>query len=273
MTSRALSSPRPDGAHVVGRRVHGPGSSSSSRPCSPRASRRRPVEGAGSSRPDGVRGAEPDHPLAGGVASRSARPAGTADVRPDTPVVLTSTGGRLDDVALTAEDGTVVAGETSLDGRTWTSTGGLAPETTYAVSAVADQPRRRAHAGDQLVQHARAEGRRDRVGAAQDRVGRRRRHAGDRPLRRRRCRTAPRSSASSRSPPARPSKGAWHWISDTEVQYRPRDFWRSGTTVTVDADLSGVEVADGIWGVQRRAHHLHHRLGHGVHRRHQHAHA
>src|ERR687889_814494 len=46
--------------------------------------------------------------------------------------------------------------------------------------------------------------------------------------------------------------GAWNWVSDTEVHFRPSDYWPENTQVTLDADLYGVELADGIWGEKSR---------------------
>ncbi len=42
--------------------------------------------------------------------------------------------------------------------------------------------------------------------------------------------------------------GAFHWISDQEVHWRPRQYWRPGTDVTVTADIAGVPAGDGIYG-------------------------
>lgn len=50
--------------------------------------------------------------------------------------------------------------------------------------------------------------------------------------------------------PAQP--GTWHWISDTEVHYRPKNYWKPGTEVTVDADLNGVNAGNGIYGQEDR---------------------
>lgn len=51
--------------------------------------------------------------------------------------------------------------------------------------------------------------------------------------------------------PAQP--GAWHWLSDTEVHWRPKTYWKPGTKVTVDADVAGVPAGNGIYGqVDRR---------------------
>ena len=42
--------------------------------------------------------------------------------------------------------------------------------------------------------------------------------------------------------------GAFHWISDNEVHWRPRTYWRPGTDVTVKADIAGVPAGNGIYG-------------------------
>jgi lipoprotein-anchoring transpeptidase ErfK/SrfK len=46
--------------------------------------------------------------------------------------------------------------------------------------------------------------------------------------------------------------GTWHWLSDTEVHYRPKKYWKAGTTVDVDLDINGVEAGSGIYGQEDR---------------------
>jgi lipoprotein-anchoring transpeptidase ErfK/SrfK len=43
-------------------------------------------------------------------------------------------------------------------------------------------------------------------------------------------------------------EGTWHWYSDTEVHYRPKHYWPTGTKVHVDADINGVSAGNGIYG-------------------------
>lgn len=43
-------------------------------------------------------------------------------------------------------------------------------------------------------------------------------------------------------------EGAWHWISDNEVHWRPKAYWKPGTTVHVAANIGGVPAARGVWG-------------------------
>src|SRR5699024_7942865 len=43
-------------------------------------------------------------------------------------------------------------------------------------------------------------------------------------------------------------EGGWRWFSSSQVQWRPKEYWPSGTKVTVKAALSNVELAPGVWG-------------------------
>jgi lipoprotein-anchoring transpeptidase ErfK/SrfK len=46
--------------------------------------------------------------------------------------------------------------------------------------------------------------------------------------------------------------GTWHWLSDTEVHYRPKKYWKAGTQVDVDVDINGVDAGNGIYGQEDR---------------------
>jgi lipoprotein-anchoring transpeptidase ErfK/SrfK len=46
--------------------------------------------------------------------------------------------------------------------------------------------------------------------------------------------------------------GAFHWISDTEVHWRPKKYWKPGTKVTVDADIDSVPAGNGVFGQKSR---------------------
>jgi lipoprotein-anchoring transpeptidase ErfK/SrfK len=52
------------------------------------------------------------------------------------------------------------------------------------------------------------------------------------------------------SEPAQP--GAFHWISDTEVHWRPENYWQPGTKVTVDADIDSIPAGNGVFGQKSR---------------------
>jgi lipoprotein-anchoring transpeptidase ErfK/SrfK len=42
--------------------------------------------------------------------------------------------------------------------------------------------------------------------------------------------------------------GAWHWMSDQELHWRPPTYWKSGTKVTVSSSLDNFYVGAGVWG-------------------------
>lgn len=53
---------------------------------------------------------------------------------------------------------------------------------------------------------------------------------------------------------SRPAQvGAFHWMSDQEVHWRPRAYWKPGTDVSVTADIGGVPAGNGIYGQEDRA--------------------
>lgn len=43
-------------------------------------------------------------------------------------------------------------------------------------------------------------------------------------------------------------RGSWSWLSDTEVHWRPRTYWKPGTQVTVNADINSVPAGGGVYG-------------------------
>ena len=89
------------------------------------------------------------------------------------------------------------------------------------------------------------------VRGAAARRDRRRRHAGGRQLRRPGHRQGGVREAHARDhPPEQP--GTWHWISDTEVHYRPKQYWKAGTRSSVDVDINGVDAGNGIYGQEDR---------------------
>jgi lipoprotein-anchoring transpeptidase ErfK/SrfK len=42
--------------------------------------------------------------------------------------------------------------------------------------------------------------------------------------------------------------GGWYWIDSQDVHWRPRDYWPSGTKVTVYANVYGVNLGGGLYG-------------------------
>jgi lipoprotein-anchoring transpeptidase ErfK/SrfK len=45
-----------------------------------------------------------------------------------------------------------------------------------------------------------------------------------------------------------PVEGAFYWLNNREVRWRPEHFWKPGTTVDVAANIYGVDMGDGMFG-------------------------
>ena len=43
-------------------------------------------------------------------------------------------------------------------------------------------------------------------------------------------------------------EGAFYWLSDREVRWRPKDYWAPGTTVNVEVNTYGVDLGGGLFG-------------------------
>ena len=50
-----------------------------------------------------------------------------------------------------------------------------------------------------------------------------------------------------------PTDGVWSWFDDSEVHFRPSDYWPANIEVTLDANLYGVDFGDGVWGEKNRS--------------------
>ena len=42
--------------------------------------------------------------------------------------------------------------------------------------------------------------------------------------------------------------GGWYWVNDQMVRWRPKEYWKPGTDVTVRSHLEGVNLGGGVWG-------------------------
>lgn len=47
-------------------------------------------------------------------------------------------------------------------------------------------------------------------------------------------------------------QGSWYWLSDTTAHWRPKTYWKPGTTVDVAVDINGVDAGNGIYGQEDR---------------------
>jgi lipoprotein-anchoring transpeptidase ErfK/SrfK len=177
--------------------------------------------------------------------------ANATDVTPTTPVSVSVPDGRLSGVALTPARGAPVPGGVSPDGRRWTASGPLAYATTYTWSGTATatdghssplggtlrtvEPREQVEATLNI-----GDGRT--VGVAAPIELQFDGHVADRA-------TAERALAVQTSTP---TEGSWAWLPDQDggsrVHWRPKEYWASGTKVTVTAKLLGVDLGGGAFG-------------------------
>jgi len=173
----------------------------------------------------------------------------------DKLVKLTAAKGSLTDVVVrTANGRTRIPGDLSDDGSSWQASSRLEPGTTYRIKATAED------ADGQTLQFARtfstddlsldqqtypsllpADG--DTVGVAMPVILR-----FDVPV------TDKARFEKHLTVTTTPvQKGSWHWISDNEVHWRPKAYWRPGTKVDVDADINSVAAGNGVFGQEDRS--------------------
>src|SRR4051812_4956529 len=171
-------------------------------------------------------------------------------LNPTEPITVTVADGTAQAVHVTnSATGKAVDGTLASDGHTWTSTGDLAYSATYAVAVdTLDRDQAPGHTdGTVATVVAKAEAYPSfvpapnsvpTVGVGQPVVVRFDHAITDR--------AAAEKALTVTSSPAQ--TGGWYWISDTEVHYRPQQYWKPGTTLTVKADLYGVDLGAGTYG-------------------------
>lgn len=47
-------------------------------------------------------------------------------------------------------------------------------------------------------------------------------------------------------------EGAFYWFNSREVHWRPKDYWKPGTKVSIDVDVYGKDLGNGVWGEEDR---------------------
>ena len=183
-----------------------------------------------------------------------------ANVRRQAPAVdvdkrlaLTARSGQWEHVTLTGPGGSV-PGKLSPDQTVWRSTANLAPDTAYTIKGVAvdaeglrknysNSFHTRKLSLDEQTYPSFVPTANSTVGVAMPVIIR-----FDVPV------TDKASIEKHLSVQATPAQqGAWHWISDNEVHWRPAQYWKAGTTVKVNADIGGVKAGNGIYGQLNRS--------------------
>lgn len=197
-------------------------------------------------------GSEPDESAAPPVKLRANVRAGASDIAVDRVVKVSAENARITDVTVTSEAGRL-PGELSDDDATWTASDLLEPATTYVVKASAEgedgETTRRTTrfttadlSLDQQTYPSVAPLDGETVGVGMPVIV-----SFDLPVT---DRAAVEKHLTVTSSPQQ--TGSWHWLSDTEVHWRPKTYWKADTDVSVDVDINGVNAGGGIYGQESR---------------------
>jgi lipoprotein-anchoring transpeptidase ErfK/SrfK len=175
----------------------------------------------------------------------------SVDVPIDQPVTVTAAAGKLTAVTLTDQKDRTVAGAMSADGASWTSTDPLRIADHYRlVASAVDSDGVRAERSAffatvsprKVLETSISPLSGQSVGVGMPIIVR--------------FNTAVRDRAAVEQAltvtSSKPAEGAWSWVSDTEVHYRPKDFWPAYSDVKLDVNLKNVDAGRGVWGMASR---------------------
>ncbi|MEU6535992.1 Ig-like domain-containing protein [Streptomyces sp. NPDC047000] len=175
---------------------------------------------------------------------------------PDKPLEITTEDGdgRITDVTAVDAAGRRVTGELSSDGTRWHSTSVLAADARYTVRVSTEDedgaPGRRVVAFDT----GKPVGRDLNVVFGPESgaygVGQPVTAQLSRPVRDRTERAVVERGLHVDSEPAVP--GAWYWVDDKELHYRPENYWPAHATIRVHSTLDGVRIGDRLRGTAAR---------------------
>lgn len=173
---------------------------------------------------------------------------GAVDVAPAEPLSVSAAGGRLTSVVVTPTGGAAVAGTVDPSGTRWTSAA-LAYDTEYQVQALGVDER--GTPGPPLAQTFRTVAPSRTLDVASIRPTDGQTVGVAMPISITFSRAVTDRAAVERRiavTPSVPTEGSFHWMSDEQVNWRPKEFWRPGTQVTVAARLLGVDTGGGVFG-------------------------
>ena len=205
---------------------------------------------AGSTQPGAQAVVEAAAPVPAAAMSFTPSSAST-EVNPDEPVRVEVSGAQLQAVVLTDAKGRVLAGDTTADGTSWASTDRLRVGQHYRITATAVDAKGRVTersgffatvAPSAVLETSISPLDGQTVGVGMPVIVRFTEEVADR--------AAVESALTVTT--EKPVVGSWSWVSDTEVHYRPQEFWPANTVVEVDVRLRGVDAGDGVWGMENR---------------------
>ena len=170
---------------------------------------------------------------------------GAVGVPVDQPVTVAILGGVLGSVTMVDDQGDAVKGDISPDGLTWTATGRLDYNKHYTLAAqsfglggvATESISFKSHSPANLTMPYVSPGG-GTVGVGQPIAVRFDENIPDRAA-------AEKAITVTTDPPV---EGAFYWLSNREVRWRPENFWEPGTAVSVKVKTFGVDLGNGLYG-------------------------
>jgi lipoprotein-anchoring transpeptidase ErfK/SrfK len=171
---------------------------------------------------------------------------GAVGVTVDSPVTVSAEDGVLGSVTMTNGSGATVAGRLSPDGLRWTTTEPLGYNKKYTLSAqslglggvTSRSMTFQTHSPENLTMPYVLPNDGEVVGIGQ-------------PIAVRFDENIPNRLAAEKAIKVTsnpPVDGAFYWLSNREVRWRPEAYWRPGTTIDVAVNTYGVDLGDGLFG-------------------------
>ncbi|WP_017238856.1 L,D-transpeptidase [Streptomyces sp. SS] len=178
-------------------------------------------------------------------------PADGAKADPEKPLEITAKGdgGRITDVTATDASGRHLAGELTADGQRWRSTAALAAGARYTVRVATEDDDGAPGARTFTFETAPAErGLTATFGPQAGTYGVGQPITADLslPVKDPAARAVVERALKVRSTPA--VEGAWYWVDDKKLHFRPKEYWPAGALVTVTGNLDGLKVGDKLYG-------------------------
>ncbi|MEU9898288.1 Ig-like domain-containing protein [Streptomyces phaeochromogenes] len=171
---------------------------------------------------------------------------------PDKPLEITAedSDGRITDVTATDAAGRYVAGELSADGSRWHSTSPLAAGVHYRVRVSTEDedgaPGRKVVDFDTGTPTTKRLDVKFGPEKGTYGVGQPVTAELSLPVKDKAARAVVERSLKVDSRPA--VEGAWHWVDDKKLHYRPKEYWPAQATVSAHSNLAGIKVAERLWG-------------------------
>lgn len=171
---------------------------------------------------------------------------GAVGVPVDQPVTVTARGGVFGEVAMRDDAGKTIPGRPSPDGVNWSATEPLDYNKRYTITAQmlglgpvsTETLTFKSHSPANLTMPYLMPNDGDVVGVGQPVAVRFDENIPDRAA-------AEKAITVTTDPPV---AGAFYWLSNREVRWRPENYWQPGTTVTVKVDTFGVDLGQGLFG-------------------------